>query len=145
MNTAPATGVTSSGAGVAGTGVTSTPGTGATATGENTSTSTDANQSVTSALGMNSGGTAGTQNPTSSMADMQTLPALQNASGEQFNTLFVSQMLQMHEAKVTELETALARITDPILKSVIARALPIIRMHRDLLVRANGRTGSIGQ
>jgi len=54
-------------------------------------------------------------------------------------------MLQMHNDKVAELQTALARITDPILKAAVTRALPKIRMHRDMLARANRGNNSSGQ
>jgi len=76
---------------------------------------------------------------------MGSMQALQNASGREFNGLFVSQMLQMHQTKVAELQSASSRITDPILKAAVTKALPIIRMHRDMLARANSGNASTGQ
>lgn len=74
--------------------------------------------------------------------DMATMRALQNASGEAFNTMFVSQMLAMHEAKLAELQTAAVTLLDPELKLLVTKAIPKIRMHRDMLLRMNKGTNS---
>ena len=68
--------------------------------------------------------------------------ALQNASGSEFNRLFVSQMLTMHEAKLTELQTAAPQLTDPMLKAAVNKAIPKIRMHRDMLLKMDNGTTS---
>jgi predicted outer membrane protein len=67
--------------------------------------------------------------------DMAAMQSLQNATGTEFNTLFVSQMLTMHEAKLSELQTAATTLTDPELKLLVTKAIPKIRMHRDTLAK----------
>ncbi len=81
----------------------------------------------------------------SGMQNMTAIQALQNAAGNELNTLFLSQMLTMHEAKLAELQTALPRITDPILKSAVIKALLKIRRHSDMLARMNKGTNINGQ
>jgi uncharacterized protein (DUF305 family) len=72
-----------------------------------------------------------------SATNMAAMQALQNATGAQFNSMFVSQMLAMHEAKLTELQAAATTLTDPELKLAVTKAIPKIRMHRDMLSRIN--------
>jgi len=75
--------------------------------------------------------------------NMAAMQALQNATGTEFNTQFVSQMLAMHEAKLSELQTASTTLTDPELKLLVTKAIPKIRMHRDMLAKMNkGGTGN---
>jgi len=77
--------------------------------------------------------------------NMAAMQALQNASGTEFNTLFVSQMLTMHEAKLAELQAASTSLTDPELKTLVTKAIPKIRMHRDMLSKMNkGGSGTGG-
>jgi predicted outer membrane protein len=87
-------------------------------------------------------GTSGHMGGMSGMAGMQTFHDLQNATGEEFNKMWVSQMLTMHEAKVTELETASRTIRDSELTAIVTRALPKVRAHRDMLAKMNGGTGT---
>lgn len=82
--------------------------------------------------GMSGMGMSGMHND--AMAAMQ---SLQNATGTEFNTQFVSQMLAMHEAKLAELQAAATALTDPDLKLLVTKAIPKIRMHRDMLSRMN--------
>ena len=63
------------------------------------------------------------------------LTTLQNASGTEFNSLFLSQMLSMHEAKLAELQKAAISLTDSELKLNATKAIPTIKMHRDMLLR----------
>jgi predicted outer membrane protein len=79
--------------------------------------------------------------PGQGMAAMQ---QLQNATGTEFNTMFVSQMLQMHEQKLAELESASTTLTDPELKTLVTKAIPKIRMHRDMLARINKGNNNTG-
>jgi len=72
-------------------------------------------------------------------ADFQ---ALQNATGSEFNTTFVSKMLAMHEAKLAELQSASATVTDPALQSSINKAIPKIKMHRDMLSKLSNGNGN---
>jgi hypothetical protein len=49
----------------------------------------------------------------------------------------------MHETKLTELQTALTTLKDAQLKLVVAKAIPLVKMHRDMLKRnANANTNS---
>lgn len=141
-----ATGATASGSvtGTANLGTgTSGVGTNASSTGTNTSTSgSGTGTSRTRSAASASGSGSAMQLDIAGMQDVAGMQALQNARGSEFNNLFVSQMLQMHQAKVSELQTALARITDPILKAAVTRALPKIKMHRDMLATLNGGTNN---
>lgn len=83
---------------------------------------------------------SGKRTATPSMGGIEIFDALKSAPASQFNSLYVSQMLTMHEAKIEELQTALRRISDPILKTAVTEALPKIRFHRDILVRLNRGT-----
>jgi predicted outer membrane protein len=122
-----ASGMSTSGSDTTGTRSTSGTGMGTSGTGSG-STGASSGTSGSGMSGMNGGMTG--QN----MASMQTL---QNATGAEFNNQFVSQMLAMHEAKLAELQTAATTLTDPELKLMVTKAIPKIRMHRDMLLRIN--------
>jgi uncharacterized protein (DUF305 family) len=81
-------------------------------------------------------------NNMSGMSDVRGMAALQNATGAEFDRMWVSQMLTMHNAKVTELQAASTQITDPDLKAIVTKALPIVRNHRDRLVALNTGSGN---
>jgi uncharacterized protein (DUF305 family) len=93
-------------------------------------------------MGSGSGST-GMQNGMSGMNDMSGMghmagmDALQNASGTEFNRLFVTQMLTMHQAKLSELQTASTQLKDAELKTIVRKAIPKVRMHRDALLKMN--------
>lgn len=70
--------------------------------------------------------------------------ALANATGAAFDRMWVSQMLSMHQAKLTELQTAQGQIKDPELRAAVTRAIPMIKSHRDMLSRMNTGTGNRG-
>jgi predicted outer membrane protein len=72
-----------------------------------------------------------------SMTGMGDMGALMNARGAEFNRLWTTQMLTMHEAKLATLQTASTTLTDAALKAVVLKAIPIVRMHRDALSRMN--------
>jgi predicted outer membrane protein len=82
----------------------------------------------------------------SGMAATPGMTALMSASGTEFDRMWVSQMLTMHNAKLTELEAASIVITNPELKAAVTTALPKIRMHRDMLSKLNtgNNTGNTG-
>jgi len=52
--------------------------------------------------------------------------------------MWVSQMLQMHEAKLAELTGAANSINDSDLKTAVNQAIPKIRAHRDMLSSMKG-------
>jgi predicted outer membrane protein len=70
------------------------------------------------------------------------LQSLMNATGEDFNKLFVSQMLTMHEAQLKELQTASTTLRDADIKTVVLKAIPKVRMHTEMLRRMNTGTTS---
>lgn len=76
------------------------------------------------------------------MSGMQAYSSLQNLSGSEFTKQWVSQMLTMHEAKLSELQSAASTVTSTQLKTIINSAIPKIRMHRDALQKLNSSTGS---
>jgi hypothetical protein len=135
-------GSTGSGSGTTGSGMSGTTGSGSGTTGSGMSGSTGSGSGATGS-GMSGSSDMSGMN---GMTGMQALQDLQNASGEEFNRLWVSQMLTMHEAKLTELETASRTIRDAELTSIVSKALPKVRAHRDMLSKMNGgsRTGNRG-
>ena len=68
---------------------------------------------------------------------MQNTAALGRASGAQFDKLWVSQMLSMHQAKLAELTTAVNTINDSDLKTAVNRAIPKVQAHVDMLSSMN--------
>jgi predicted outer membrane protein len=85
-------------------------------------------------MGTTGSGTAGSQQENPGMHGMT---ALQNATGETFDRIWASEMLAMHETKLSELSTSLNTLSDPELKSVVTSAIPKIKMHRDMLAQQN--------
>jgi putative membrane protein len=69
--------------------------------------------------------------------DMSSMPALGNASGREFDKLWTSQMLTMHETKLAELQSFMNTTQDADLKALATKAMPKIKMHRDMLVTIN--------
>lgn len=72
---------------------------------------------------------------------------MMNASGKEFDEMWVSQMLDAHNAKLDELKRASSRITNPELKTLIQQAIPKVKMHRDRLEQlskssSTGKSGS---
>lgn len=83
--------------------------------------------------GMNMGGRDTGMGHHMDHTGMHGMAGLHNATGKAFDSLWVSQMLAMHETKVNELTSAAGTITNRELKTVVNRALPKIRQHRDRL------------
>jgi putative membrane protein len=69
--------------------------------------------------------------------DMTSMPALGNASGREFDKLWTAQMLTMHETKLAELQSFMNTTQDADLKALATKAMPKIKMHRDMLVTIN--------
>ena len=88
------------------------------------------------------GNTGSTRSETGNHAGHMGMQALQNATGTEFDRMWVSQMLGMHEAKLAELTAASNTVGDTELKSVISSAITKIRSHRDMLTRMNTGTGT---
>jgi len=60
---------------------------------------------------------------------------LENASGRDFEKLWVAQAIAMHESKLTEIENSAGQLSDAELKAIVNKALSKIRVHRDMLRR----------
>lgn len=58
---------------------------------------------------------------------------LANASGDEFDRMWIDQMLTKHKLKLGDLHTAKNSVSDQRLKSLINTAIPKIRAHRDML------------
>jgi putative membrane protein len=69
---------------------------------------------------------------TMAMAPVQ-LPA-----DKDFDQVWAGQMLAMHEAKILELESFIGLTKDEELKAAVLKALPKIKMHRELLLKIPG-------
>lgn len=71
--------------------------------------------------------------PTSRQMDMSSMPGLAGASGKEFDNMWQSEMLKMHEAKIAELESVMQQTTDADIKNLATKALPKIKHHREML------------
>jgi putative membrane protein len=69
--------------------------------------------------------------------DMSSMPSLPG-QGREFDKMWTSQMLAMHEAKMAELQSFLNTTQDADLKALANKALPKIKMHRDQLTTISG-------
>jgi predicted outer membrane protein len=69
---------------------------------------------------------------------------LMNASGSEFDRKWVAQMLKMHQAKLKELNSASATLTDPQLKTIASSAIPKIRTHIEKLTAIRQTASSAG-
>jgi len=143
-------GTGTSGSGTTGSGTTGTGATGMGTTGSGSGT-TGSSTTGSGGIGSNSGaGTTGSgaiMGNTASGASGSTgagmgahdnmgmggMTALRNATGAEFDRLWVTQMLSMHEAKLAELTASANTLSDPELRAAVTQAIPKIRMHRDLL------------
>ncbi len=67
---------------------------------------------------------------TSAMSDM-------NSTGADFDKMWVSQMLSGHESKISELEGVINSTQDADIKNAATKALPKIKLHRDMLAKIN--------
>lgn len=66
------------------------------------------------------------------------------ASGSDFDKTWASEMLTMHEAKIAELENFINLSADEDIKAAASRALPKIKMHRDMLMKIPGVKSKTG-
>lgn len=55
-----------------------------------------------------------------------------------FDNAWVSEMLELHEAKITELQNVVQQSSDPDIKAAAGKALPKIKMHRYMLMKLPG-------
>ena len=58
---------------------------------------------------------------------------LANASGSEFDQVWIDQMLTKHKIKLGELQSAKNSVQDAKLKQIINTAIPSVRSHRDML------------
>jgi len=65
-------------------------------------------------------------------------PAGNLPSGKEFDQEWAGQMLAMHEAKIAELESFLGLTKDAALKSAVMKAIPKIKLHREMLLKIPG-------
>jgi predicted outer membrane protein len=65
-------------------------------------------------------------------------PGVEMKAGKDFNASWATQMLNMHAAKIMELENFLPVTQDAELKTLIGLALPKMRAHRDMLEKIPG-------
>jgi predicted outer membrane protein len=67
--------------------------------------------------------------------EVQPAPALtlNDATGEQFDSIWIKQMLEGQKIKLGELHQARKTTADPEIKSLVKEAIPLIRKHRDRL------------
>jgi predicted outer membrane protein len=68
--------------------------------------------------------------------------ALMNATGKEFDDMWVSLMLEMHNRKLDELKSASSALTDPKLKALVKQAIPKVQSHRDQLSSLSKNTGT---
>ena len=79
----------------------------------------------------------GASNSVAHTMDMTSMPALANASGKEFDKMWTTQMLTMHETKLAELQNFVNATQDPDLKALAIKAMPKIKSHRDILASIN--------
>lgn len=77
------------------------------------------------------------------MHDMPSMPA-DAAAGSDFDKTWASQMLTMHEEKIAELENYISMSADKDIKAAASRALPKIKLHRDMLLKISGAKSKTG-
>jgi predicted outer membrane protein len=71
-------------------------------------------------------------------------PALSEATAKEFDQTWATQMLGMHEAKINELQNVLTQTRDADIKALTAKALPKIKMHREMLAKIVAAIGAAG-
>lgn len=73
-----------------------------------------------------------------SKTEKPALPQTNMKPSDDFDPVWGSQMLTKHEAKIAELERFLTVTQDADIKAAISKALPKVRMHRDMLAKIPG-------
>jgi predicted outer membrane protein len=59
----------------------------------------------------------------------------QNAAGNAFDAMWIAHMLSMYDAKLNELTTISGYDESPEIRTIVRKALPIVRRNRDVLSR----------
>lgn len=65
---------------------------------------------------------------------------LMNATGKEFDDMWISHMLRAHNAKLEELRNASQKISNAELKGLVQQAIPTVQSHRQKLQQLNGGT-----
>ena len=73
-----------------------------------------------------------------SMQNMTAMPPVNIPKGADFDAKWASAMLAMHEAKIAELQNFISATQDYEIKAAVAKALPKIKMHRQMLAKIPG-------
>jgi predicted outer membrane protein len=63
--------------------------------------------------------------------------AMMNASGNEFDSMWVSHMLDAHSMKLDELTLSSTNLMNPELKDLVQQAIPKVKMHKDRLEMLN--------
>jgi putative membrane protein len=71
-------------------------------------------------------------------------PTLSEAAGKEFDQTWATQMLSMHEAKINELQNVLTQTQDADIKALATKALPKIKMHKEMLAKIVASIGAAG-
>lgn len=69
--------------------------------------------------------------------------AMMNATGKEFDEMWVSQMLEAHAAKLDELKSASQSLNNAQLKAAVQKAIPKVKMHKDRLEQLNKSSGKM--
>jgi predicted outer membrane protein len=93
-------------------------------------------------MGSTGSGTDANMSGMSGMSMSGDMQGLMSATGAEFNRLFVSQMLTMHEAQLKELQTVSTTLRDADVKAVVLKAIPKVRMHTTMLRSMNAASTS---
>jgi putative membrane protein len=80
--------------------------------------------------------------PATNTAGMAAMPSMPETKGKEFDQAWASQMLTMHDAKINELQNVLTQTEDADIKALINKALPKVKVHRDMLAKITSTTGS---
>lgn len=64
--------------------------------------------------------------------------------GKDFDKVWASQMLTMHNAKIAELETFIGLTKDATLKAAVMKAIPKLKAHREMLLKIPGAKENAG-
>ncbi len=77
------------------------------------------------------------------MRNMSAMPA-DITPGTDFDKTWASNMLTMHDAKIAELENYISLSADEDIKAAASRALPKIKLHRNMLMKISGAKSKTG-
>jgi len=84
----------------------------------------------------NAGSGVGTSTAMGTTGSGMNMPGMQNLSDKEFSKKWSDDMLRMHQAKLRELTAASKQITNPELLAVVNKAIPKVRMHVEMLLKA---------